>query len=132
VNPKFIHPDHVLAIHSLHLDQTGGSEGIRDLGLLDSALSQPAASFGGDFLHEDIFAMAAAYLFHVVKNHPFVDGNKRTGLAVALTFLEVNGVLINRPSSILEDSTLSVAENSMSKEDLAEVLRNLAIRSDED
>ncbi len=76
--------------------------------------------------------MAAAYLFHVVKNHPFVDGNKRTGLAVALTFLEVNGVLINRPSSILEDSTLSVAENSMSKEDLAEVLRNLAIRSDED
>lgn len=76
--------------------------------------------------------MAAAYLFHVVKNHPFVDGNKRTGLAVALTFLEVNGVLIIRPSSILEDSTLSVAENSMSKEDLAEVLRNLAIRSDED
>lgn len=76
--------------------------------------------------------MAAAYLFHVVKNHPFVDGNKRTGLAVALTFLEVNGVLIKRPSSILDDSTLSVAENSMSKEALAEVLRNLAIRSDED
>ncbi len=71
--------------------------------------------------------MAAAYLFHVVKNHPFVDGNKRTGLAVALTFLEVNGVLINRPSSILDDSTLSVAENLMSKEALAEVLRNLAI-----
>ena len=68
--------------------------GVRDHALLESALAQPGAAFGGEFLHVDLFAMAAAYLFHIVKNHPFLDGNKRTGLIVAITFLAINGVSI--------------------------------------
>jgi len=124
--PQFILPDLVLQIHELHLENTGGSAGLRDQNLLDSALAQPAASFGGQFLHEDLFVMAAAYLFHIVKNHPFVDGNKRVGLAVALTFLDVNGCPIDTANSILEDATLAVAEGPLGKQEVADLFRQLA------
>lgn len=81
--PLFLEVDDVLEIHATQLDVYGGGAGLRDQGLLESAVAQPRASFGGDFAHEGLFAMAAAYLFHIVKNHPFVDGNKRTGLLSA-------------------------------------------------
>ena len=70
--------------------------------------------------------MAAAYLFHPVKNHPFVDGNKRIGLAVALTFLEINGYTIDRPNPQLEEITLAIAASLMGKLELADQLRSLA------
>lgn len=77
----FLHLDDVVAIHLDQIERYGGEAGIRDAGLLESAVAQARATFGGEFLHADLFQMAAAYLFHIAKNHPFVDGNKRTGAA---------------------------------------------------
>ena len=116
----------VLELHSAALERHGGAEGVRDANLLESALAQPIASFGGQLLHADLFLMAAAYLFHLVKNHPFVDGNKRTGLAAALAFLDVNGVTIDRGTHELFEMTIGVAEGRLTKDDIAEILRRLA------
>jgi len=79
-------PD-VLMVHADQIQRYGGETGVRDLGLLESAVAQPRAAFGGEYLHQDLFGMAAAYLFHIVCNHPFVDGNKRVGLVAARPFL---------------------------------------------
>ena len=91
MSPTFLTLDEVLEIHRDQLARYGGAAGVRDLGLLQSALAQPQASFRGQFLHADLFEMAAAYLFHLVQNHAFVDGNKRVGFAAMHTFLLVNG-----------------------------------------
>jgi death-on-curing protein len=126
VNPTFLSMDVILQIHTRLLALHGGLDGIRDPGLLDSAVAQPMATFGGEFLHEDLFAMAAAYLFHITKNHPFVDGNKRVGFVAALTFLELNGFSIAQDSPLLYDATIDVAEGRLGKEGLAELFRRLA------
>ncbi len=126
MNPEFLDVDDVIEIHELQLSEFGGLSGIRDGQLLDSALAQPMASFGGQFLHEDLFAMASAYLFHIVMNHVFVDGNKRTGLVAALTFLDINGRPIGDPSPLLYSATLDVAEGRMDKVELADLFRSLA------
>jgi death-on-curing protein len=91
MNPEFLDVDDVLDRHAAQLEAFGGLDGVRDRSALESAVAQPRATFGGQFLHEGLFAMAAAYLYHIVKNHPFVDGNKRTGLDAATTFLDLNG-----------------------------------------
>jgi death-on-curing protein len=75
--PLFLDIDRVLRTHRSLIERYGGAEGIRDVGLLHSAIAMPQASFGGEFLHKNLFEMAAAYLYHIVQNHPFVDGNKR-------------------------------------------------------
>ena len=89
-DPAFLTLDEVLAIHADQIRRYGGKSGLRDLALLQSALGTTETTFEGDYLHTDLFEMAAAYLFHIVRNHPFVDGNKRTGLMVALVFLGLN------------------------------------------
>jgi death on curing protein len=86
----------VLEIHALQLGEFGGIAGVRDRGLLESAVEQPRATAFGELLHTDLFEMAAAYLFHIVKNHAFLDGNKRTALVAALVFLDINGVSLER------------------------------------
>jgi death-on-curing protein len=88
----FLTLDDILESHQNQIETYGGSHGVRDIGLLESAIAQPEASFGGQYLHADIFEMAAAYLYHLVMNHPFVDGNKRVGLEASLIFffLEIN------------------------------------------
>ena len=126
MNVVFPTIDEVLELHAMLLNRYGGAEGIREQTLLESALAQPPATFGGQFLHHDLFMMAAAYLFHLVKNHPFVDGNKRIGLATALAFLAVNGVLINGGTEELFEVTVAVAEGRLSKEKIAEILKRLA------
>jgi death on curing protein len=78
MTPRFLDLVEVLEIHQSRIDRYGGSPGVRDLGLLQSAVAQSSAGFGGEFLHSDLYEMAAAYLFHVARNHPFIDGNKRT------------------------------------------------------
>ena len=75
MNPIFLETDDVLAVHAEQIERFGGADGVRDRGLLESALAQPMVTFGDNFLHEDLYAMAAAYLFHIVQNHPFIDGN---------------------------------------------------------
>ena len=126
MKPIFLTVDSVLAIHNESLRRYGGLEGIRSLDLLESAVAQPRAGFGGEFLHPDLFMMAAAYLFHLVKNHPFLDGNKRTGLACALSFLDENGAPIEIVTLKLYESTMAVAEGRLEKEELAALLQSLA------
>src|SRR5208283_148002 len=82
----------VRAIHAEVIAANGGSEGLRDEGLLESAVAAPRATFGGEPLMRDAGEIAAAYLFYLCRNHPFVDGNKRTALAACLVFLEANGL----------------------------------------
>ncbi|WP_293253487.1 MULTISPECIES: type II toxin-antitoxin system death-on-curing family toxin [unclassified Microcoleus] len=89
--PRFISLDEVLELHEDQISSFGGTSGVRDEGLLESALAQPQATFGGQLLHPTISEQAAAYLYHLAMNHPFIDGNKRTAFAVADTFLRLNG-----------------------------------------
>jgi death-on-curing protein len=124
--PHFLSPEEVLLIHSDQVDLYGGEPAVRDLNLLESAIAQPQATFGGKFLHGDLFDMAAAYLFHIVQNHPFVDGNKRTGAVAALAFLALNGTEVDAPKGGLYDLTLSVATGQTGKREIAEFFRKYA------
>ena len=123
--PEFLDVDDILELHALQLERYGGGAGLRDAGLLDSAVAQPRATFGGAFVHVDLFEMAAAYLFHVVRNHPFVDGNKRTGLLAALVFLDLNGLTIDQGTNDLYELTLGVAAGTVSKRRVTEGLKRI-------
>jgi death-on-curing protein len=125
LDPIFLDVGDVLAVHWRGIERFGGSDGVREPKLLDSAVNQPRATFGGAYLHEDLFQMAAAYLFHLVKNHPFVDGNKRAGLAAALVFLDLNGHPIDQPTMALYDLTDGVASGRIEKAAIADVFRKL-------
>ena len=124
--PLFLTLAEIVQIHSDQIMRYGGSRGIRDLGALESAVAQPEASFGGEFLHKDIYEMAAAYTFHICHNHPFVDGNKRTALACGLVFLELNGISLSDPKGSLYEAMLNVAKGKMLKDLLAGLLRKLS------
>ena len=126
MSPIFLNLSEVLRIHRDQIERYGGEPGIRDLGLLQSALAMLAAGFGGRFLHNDLFEMAAAYLFHITRNHPFVDGNKRTGAVCALVFLELNDMEINAGEDALVEMVTAVAEGRMEKEAIADFLRKHA------
>ena len=121
----FLTLDDVLDLHALQIEKYGGAEGVRDLGLLESAIAQPQATFDGEYVHDELFLMAAAYLFHIARNHPFMDGNKRTGLMAALVFLDLNGIVLDRSSDELYTLTMAVAEGRMSKQRVAKKLRQL-------
>ncbi len=125
-DPEFVTVDDVVELHAVQLTRYGGAAGLRDRALLDSAVAQPMASFGGAWLHPDLWMMAAAYLFHLVQNHPFVDGNKRTGLLTALVFLALNGVVIAQATPALYDLTVAVAEGRLDKPAIAAALQQLA------
>lgn len=120
---QFLEVKDVLRINKKTMLQFGGTPGIRDRGLLESAVAQPSMEVFGHRLHNDIFDMASAYCFHIIKNHPFVDGNKRTGLLSALTFLAMNGIAINVSHNTLYYLALEVASSDLSKEDVAEFFR---------
>jgi death-on-curing protein len=125
--PQFLDVDDVLAIHAEALAAFGGSSGVRDAGLLASAVAVPRATFGGELLHEDLFAMAAAYAFHIAQNQPFVDGNKRTAILAAIVFLDLNGVEIPEATDDLYDAMIGIAERRLGKDDVAAVLRRLGV-----
>jgi death-on-curing protein len=123
VNPAFLSLDEVLALHADQISRYGGEIGIRDLALLQSALAMPQAVFAGQWLHPSIPEMAAAYLFHVVRNHPFVDGNKRAGLICSIAFLGLNDLeLVASPEQLLE-IVLGVAEGRTDKAQVAVFLK---------
>lgn len=124
--PEFLTLAEVLEIHKSQIEAHGGSHGIRDLGLLESALAVPQASFGGTYLHAAPFEMAAAYAFHIAENQPFVDGNKRTALATALVFLELNGVDLRDPKGRLYQAMMDVAARRLDKKGLAALLSALS------
>lgn len=131
-DPLFLTLDEVLSLHEDQLRLFGGSEGIRARGALESAVAMPAATFGGTYLHSDIFEMAAAYAFHIAENQPFVDGNKRTGLNAALVFLDLNGWLVSDPEMELYDAMISLSAHSLDKRGLAATLRRLATPESDD
>jgi death on curing protein len=120
---RFLSIAELQIIHERVIAAHGGSLGIRDRGLLESAASVPAAQFGGESLHADLPSMAAAYLFHLCKNHPFLDGNKRVALAAADVFLELNQFDLNTTDLELETLTLGVADGSIGKEEAIEFFR---------
>lgn len=120
---RFLSVDDVLAIHGDTIDVEGGSPGLRDAGLLESAVLMPQQRYGGQYLHDGLAAMAAAYLFHVAQNHAFHDGNKRTAVLAALVFLQVNGVDALPEPDGLEEVTLAVAASEMSKRELTDWMR---------
>ncbi len=117
-----------LDIHRQMIELYGGDSGIRSQGMLESAVATPEYGSGGEFFHPTVFSMAAAYAFHIAQNQPFVDGNKRTGLAAALVFLELNGIAVNDPKGRLYEAMMAIAVKTMSKEDLSVLLESLAKR----
>lgn len=125
-DPDFLTVDDVLVLHEESLARFGGGTGIRDRGALESAVATPSATFAGTYLHGDLFAMAAAYAFHIAQNQPFVDGNKRTALAAALVFLDLNGVELEDPDERLYDAMIAIAERRLDKDGLSALLRGLA------
>ena len=126
--PEFLTLEDALRVHSHQIDRYGGTHGVRDLGLLRSALEMPQTTFDGVFLHPTIFEMAAAYLFHLAQNHPFLDGNKRVALAVALVFLALNDVEVDAPDTELTGLVLRVATGAASKAEVAVFLQKHAQR----
>ncbi len=124
MDSTFLTLDEVIEIHRDMIERYGGSFGIRDEGLLESAVAMPQAGFGEQYLHADVFEMAAAYLFHIVRNHPFVDGNKRTGAMAAFTFLKLNQVTLNAGELKFERLVRAGAEGKLGKEKIAEFFRN--------
>ena len=117
--PNFVSKSMVLSIHARQIERFGGSPGVRDEGLLESALAQPQATFGGQFLHPTISEQAAAYLYHIAMNHPFIDGNKRTAFAVMDTFLRLNGCALNLTDDRAYDLVMRVARGTITKEELS-------------
>jgi len=115
VKVVFLTLDEVIALHADQIERYGGRPGIRDLGLLQSALGTPSATFEGRFLHEGLHEMAAAHLFHIVRNHPFVDGNKRVGLMVLLAFVGLNSRRLDANAQEVEDLVLGIASGRVSK-----------------
>jgi death-on-curing protein len=123
VTVVFLTLDEVLAIHADQIERYGGRPGVRDLPLLQSALAVPAATFEASFLHPSVHDMAAAYLFHLARNHPFVDGTKRTALMATLAFLGLNGRRLVADPVELTDVVVRVAAGRMSKAEVAVFLQ---------
>jgi death-on-curing protein len=119
---RFLTLKEALELHHRIIEQSGGSSGIRDLGLLESALAQPLMTFGGEELYSSIKEKAAALCFSVVMNHPFVDGNKRVGHALMETFLVLNGHEISASVQDQEDLILNLAAGQLTREQFNEWL----------
>jgi death-on-curing protein len=119
----FLSVEDVLLLHADTIDIDGGPQGVRDHGLLDAAVAMPRQHYDGQYLHQDIAAMAAAYLFHIAQNHPFIDGNKRAAVMTALIFLHLNGIEKLPAPQDLEITTRQVAAGELSKDALTQWLR---------
>lgn len=124
---RFLTLDEVLALHAEQIRRFGGLPGLRDSALLESALAMPRATFDGELLHSTPFEAAAAYLFHLARNHPFVDGNKRAALAAALVFLWLEGYGVEVDDDALTDLVVGVASGDVAKSETAVFLQRHAI-----
>jgi death-on-curing protein len=125
---KFLSLLEILDIQKDQVVRYGGTLGVRDIDLLKSAVAMPMATYGGEFLHTDVYEMAAAYLYHLVKNHPFLDGNKRVGAVAALVFLLLNGYDCNAPEDDLADLVFAMARGESDKAQVAVFIRQWCIK----
>lgn len=117
--------DQVIEIHAAAIRLYGGSPGLRDAALLQSATAAPQATFGSVSTFSDTIEVAAAYLYYLCSNHPFIDGNKRVALGACLIFLELNGYTPAPDSENWENLTLAVAAGVLSRDDITATLRKL-------
>jgi death-on-curing protein len=124
---RFLSLEQALALHADQIQRYGGGLGLRDLGLLQSALAMPKASFSGQYLHPTLHEMAAAYLFHLVQNHPFLDGNKRIGLAATIAFLGLNDTWLEADPTELLETVMKTARGEIGKPEIAVFLRDRCV-----
>lgn len=123
----FVGLGEVIRIHDELIEEYGGRKGIHDLGLLKSAIEMPRAYFNGKYLHRDIYDKAAAYLFHISKNHPFLDGNKRTAGMISMLFLDLNDVAFHIATKSYEELILQTVEGKIAKKEIAKFFRDSKI-----
>ena len=132
LDPEFLEVEDVMELHAESIARYGGDSGVRDRGLIESAVAVPRQSFGGDYLHPTLFEMAAAYAFHLAENQAFVDGNKRVGLAAATAFLAMNGYDLIERDDRLYNAMMALSSKTLDKAGLARVFEERAqIWSDE-
>ena len=123
VDPDFLEVEDVFELHAESIERYGGDGGVRDQGLIESAVAVPRQSFGGEYLHVTLFEMAAAYAFHLAENQGFVDGNKRAGLAAATAFLAMNGYDLIERDDCLYTAMIALSSKTLDKVGLAEVFK---------
>lgn len=120
----FLTAEQALFIHSRVIAETGGAHGVRDLGLLESAIARPQATFDGQAMYPSLFEKAAALLDSLVNNHPFTDGNKRTGIVCIGMFLRMNDWELSTSQSNLENFTIQVATSHLNIEQISQWLKS--------
>lgn len=120
INTVFLTFEQVLAIHDNQIELYGGSHGIRELALLESAVMRPQTTFAGRDLYPTLFEKASVLMHSLVMNHPFLDGNKRTGTVSALTFLEINNTRIIVKQSELVELSLKIKSKEINTQDLTD------------
>jgi death on curing protein len=125
---QYLKPEQVLFLHSRMITETGGGHGVRDLGMLLSALGRPQATFDEKELYPDLFSKAAALMDSLVRNHPFVDGNKRTAIIAAALFLKVNGYQLVVENEKMVWFTLACAQSQLSLDEIAYWFRQYCLR----
>ena len=125
----FLSVDDVLLIHARVIEEFGGDSGLRDRGLLESAVAMPRSSFGGNDLHTGLAGKAAAYHFHLCANHSFIDGNKRVAVAASEVFLLINGHELSASDDEIEELTLGVATGKLSKDQVVEFFEKFLTES---
>jgi death-on-curing protein len=124
---RYLSVEQVLFLHARLVEETGGGHGVRDIGLLESAVARPQATFGGEELYPDVFSKAAALMLSLISNHPFIDGNKRTGITAAALFLRVNGFILEASNPELETFAWGVAHGDLGVPEAAHWLRGHAV-----
>ena len=127
---NYLTPEQVLFIHYLIIEETGGSHGIRDIPLLQSAVARPMAVFNDTDLYPDLFTKAAALMHSNIKNHPFVDGNKRTAVTAASIFLLRNSFKITASNKELEQFTLKISSTNTGIEEIAKLFKKHSAQAD--
>ena len=120
---RFLTIEQVLFIHKRMIDETGGMRGVRDVKALQSAVARPQATFDGEALYPDIFAMAAALMESIILNHPFFDANKRTGLTAGAIFLRLNDHQLAADPDLLERFIMEIARGQHDVDSIAAWLR---------
>lgn len=116
---RYLQTEEVLALHHLLIKQYGGEDGVRDLGLIDSAVNRPRAALVGQEIYSDLSTKAAVLFFSLVKNHGFVDGNKRIGLAACIVFLRLNQHQLNVANKEAVKAALHIANDDITEAELA-------------
>jgi death on curing protein len=121
---SYLTPEQVLFIHYRLIEETGGSHGIRDIGLLQSAVARPSTTFDKDDLYPDLFSKAASLMHSIIKNHPFVDGNKRTAITASSIFLIRNNYTLTASNKELERFTIKAASKNVQLQEIAKWFKN--------